>query len=451
MAKLVPSRTATQLRGKHLEFAELFTQGARLVLPLAWAKGLTSYFDYSGPRVELLVPDASLKAAIHRILLGMSDCFDSGFLMFTAEAAPPKDGKSRLAIRAAGTGAVSPALGDVLQRLQLKSVSVATVDGHQRTVKAQGVCPATGGTVHFTDAGRDGLELSVETHVAVAQMPDGAEHHARASDAAAWLVSNQPGRLDSVDRRLRRLGWQTRRFPSLDDVSAMLQSGSLADELMPMMVVAAEVERTELRSLERLAKSVPGLHTVLSVLVGSDTLKAREHTPVDIRVLPLSPGELERLTLRVDRALTKDEARRTRPSPFYVQEPKRVLVVDDSPVNQVLSRAQLEMLGYNVAMASDGEEAIQLCLEAPPDAVLMDLEMPVLDGCAATRRLRELQRLGLLAPFPIVASTSAQEASARQECQHAGMDGFLSKPMDVALLADELHRVLPLKSGWRLD
>lgn len=432
-----------------MEFAELFTQGARLVLPLAWAKGLTSYFDYSGSRVELLVPDASLRAAIHRILLGMSDCFDSGFLMFTAEAAPPKDGKSRLAIRAAGTGSVSVALGDVLQRLQLKTVSIPTVDGKQRTLKAQGVCPATGGAVHFTDAGRDGLELSVETHVAVAQLPEGAEHHARASDAAAWLVSNQPGRLDSVDRRLRRLGWQTRRFSSLDDASALLRSGTLPDELMPMMLVAAEVEGTELRYLEKLTRTVSGPHTVLAVLVGSDTLKAREHTPVDIRVLPLSPAELERFTLRVDRALSNEEARQTTPSPFYVQELKRVLVVDDSPVNQVLSRAQLEMLGYDVAVASDGEEAIQLCLDAPPDAVLMDLDMPVLNGCAATRRLRELQRLGLLAPFPIVASTSAQEAGARQECHNAGMDGFLPKPMDVALLADELHRLLPLQAGWR--
>ena len=428
-----------------MQFSELFTQGARLVLPVAWAKGLTSYFDYSGANVELLVPDAGLRAAIHRILLGMTDCFDAGFLMFTGEATPPSDGMSRLVIRAAGTGSVSTALDDVLRRLQLQAESMATVDGKSRTVKAHGVCPATGGRVQFTDAGRDGLALSVETHAQVALMPDAAEHHAYAGDAGAWLVSSRPGRLDSVDRRLRRHGWQTRKFPSLEDATALLLSGTLTVDTAPMLFVAAEIDGSELSSMEEVASALPGVSMVLGVLAGSESLKARERTPVDIRVLPLSPAELERFTLRADRALSNDEARQTAPSPFYVQDVKRVLVVDDSAVNQLLSRAQLEMLGYNVSVASEGEEAIKVCLEDPPDAVLMDVDMPVLDGCGATRRLRELQRLGLLAPFPIVASTSAAEAGARQECLEAGMDGFLPKPMDVALLADELHRVLPMQ------
>lgn len=428
-----------------MQFSELFTQGARLVLPLAWAKGMTSYFDYSGPNVELLVPDVSLRAAIHRILLGMTDCFDAGFLMFTAEAAPPIDGKSDLMIHAAGTGVLSTALDDVLQRLQLQPLSVATDDGTKRTVKAQGICPATGGRVKFTDAGRDGLMLSVETNVLVAQLPDTAEHHARASDAAAWLVSPRPGRLDSVDRRLRRHGWQTRRFPSLEHASTLLFSGTLPGDAMPMMLIAVEGDGTELPYMERVATSLPGIHTVLAVAFGSETVKARERTPVDIRVLPLSPGELERFTLRVDRALSNNEARQTSPTPFYVQDAKRILLVDDCSLNQLLSRAQLEVLGYEVTVASDGEQAIASCLEAPPDAVLMDVDMPVLDGCEATRRIRTLQRLGLLAPFPIVASTSAQEAGARPNCLDAGMDGFLPKPMDLGLLADELHRVIPMK------
>ncbi|RYE81688.1 MAG: response regulator [Oxalobacteraceae bacterium] len=428
-----------------MQFSELFTQGARLVLPIAWNKGLTSYFDYSGANVELLVPDAGLRAAIHRILLGMTDCFDSGFLMLTGEATPPTDGMSQLVIRAAGTGAVSTALDDVLRRLQLQAESMVTVDGKSRTVKAHGVCPATGGRVQFTDAGKDGLALSVETHALVALMPDTAEHHAHAADAGAWLVSPRPGRLDSVDRRLRRHGWQTRKFLSLKDASALLMSATLSTDAVPMMLIAAELDGSELSLLEQVAKTSPGVSAVLGVLAGSESLKARERTPVDIRVLPLSPAELERFTLRADRALSNDEARQTAPSPFYVQDVKRVLVVDDSSVNQLLSTAQLEVLGYNVTVASDGEEAIKVCLEAPPDAVLMDVDMPVLDGCEATRRLRDLQRLGLLAPFPIVASTSAQGTAARQECLDAGMDGFLAKPTDLALLEDELHRVMPLQ------
>lgn len=120
-------------------------------------------------------------------------------------------------------------------------------------------------------------------------------------------------------------------------------------------------------------------------------------------------------------------------------------MVDDSDVNRFISRAQLEVLGYDVAVAIDGEDAIKTCLEAPPDAVLMDIEMPMLDGVGATFRLRDLQRLGLLPPFPIVAATSADGQAVRQACLDAGMDGFLSKPMDLAVLNDELHRILPLR------
>lgn len=127
-----------------------------------------------------------------------------------------------------------------------------------------------------------------------------------------------------------------------------------------MMIIAAEDDGFELSSMERMATAFPGITVVLGVLLGSTSLRARDHTPVDIRVLPLSPRELERLTVRVDRRLSNDEARETSPAPFYVQDVKRVLVVDDSDVNQFLSRAQLEVLGYDVAVAIDGEDAINM-------------------------------------------------------------------------------------------
>lgn len=429
-----------------MEFAELFSESARQVLPRAWGKGLTSYFDYSGARVELLVSDASLRAAIHRILLAVTDSLDAGFLMFTAEAGPPDDGICRLVIHAAGTGAVSKELDAILERLELRPLPTAQGAEPQRQRKAVGVCPATGGTVEFIDAGLDGLVLSVETHVRAVAMPNRVEHGARAVDATAWLVSPGPGRLDSVERRLRHLGWQTRRFASLQDAASLLFGGTVPAASAPMMLVAAEVDGSELPSMEEVATAFPAITAVLGVLSGSTSLKAREHTRVDIRVLPLSPGELERFTLRVDRRLSNEEARETSPSPFYVQDVKRVLVVDDSAVNQLLLRAQLELLGYGVTVAGDGEDAIQTCLEAPPDAVLMDVEMPVLDGVRATRRLRDLQRLGLIPPFPIVAATSAQDEAVQHACQDAGMDGFLAKPMALAALHEEMHRVLPLRA-----
>lgn len=302
-----------------MEFAELFTQGARQVLPLAWAKGLTSYFDYAGENVELLVPDSRLRAAIHRMLLGMTDALDAGFLMFTAEAEPPVEGVCRLLIHAAGTGSVSAQLAAVVERLRLAPVLDANRDAPLRQRKAVGVCPTTGGALQFVDAGADGLVLSLETHVQAVAFPDGFEHGARAADAAVWLVSPKPGRTDSVERRLRRLGWRARRFASLQEATSLLLGGALPADEVPMMLIAAEDDGFELSSMERVATAFPGITVVLGVLLGSTSLKARDHTPVDIRVLPWSPRELERLTVRVDRRLSNDEARETSPTPFYVR------------------------------------------------------------------------------------------------------------------------------------
>ena len=123
-----------------------------------------------------------------------------------------------------------------------------------------------------------------------------------------------------------------------------------------------------------------------------------------------------------------------------------MLCVDDNPLVADAIATRLALVGgFEWLGHRDSADHLSAAVERlEPDVILMDLDMPILGGCEATRRLRHLQRLGLLAPFPIVAATSAHEATARQECLDAGMDGFLRKPMDLALLADELHRVMPL-------
>lgn len=113
-----------------MEFSELFTQSARDVLPHARRKGLVAYFDYRGPRLELHEPGPYLRAGIHRILLGIVDCFESGFVMFSAEVEPPVFGCSSIVIHAAGSGSSPPAdVTSVLQRLHLVSESADLAQG----------------------------------------------------------------------------------------------------------------------------------------------------------------------------------------------------------------------------------------------------------------------------------------------------------------------------------
>jgi CheY-like chemotaxis protein len=418
-----------------MEFSELFTQSARDVLPHARRKGLVTYFDYRGPRLELHDPGPYLRAGIHRILLGIVDCFESGFVMFSAEVQPPVYGRSSIVIHAAGTGASKA--GDVVGVLQRLQLMPETADpDHGPVAHAEGTCPATSGTVQFVDAGQNGLVISLSGEVAAEEPPF--EHTPDAAGTVAWLVSTLPGALDSVELRLRQLGWHVMSFGSLEDAAAATSAG-----LAPMLMIVAEQGGEDLPLLEQIAQALPSLWTVLAVVLGSDTLRMRGRGPVDIRVLPLSPLELERFTAHVDDRTSTALSRLTSPTPLYVQECRRVLVVDDNIVNQIVARGQLEALGYEVVVAADGIEALDSCCDEPPDMVLMDVDMPVMDGLEASEHLRSLQRIGTLPPFPIVAATAGDSELRRSLCLSAGMDGYLSKPMNLQALADELHRVLP--------
>jgi two-component system, cell cycle response regulator DivK len=117
----------------------------------------------------------------------------------------------------------------------------------------------------------------------------------------------------------------------------------------------------------------------------------------------------------------------------------KVLVAEDNPINRELLRELLENRGYDVVEACDGQEALTMVDETQPDILLLDIGMPVLDGYAVARRIREIPAL---APLPILAITAYAMQGDREKILHSGFDGYLSKPVDAHALADELERLL---------
>ena len=117
----------------------------------------------------------------------------------------------------------------------------------------------------------------------------------------------------------------------------------------------------------------------------------------------------------------------------------KVLVAEDNPVNRELLRELLENRGYTVVEACDGQEALRMVDETQPDILLLDIGMPVLDGYAVARRIRENPAL---APLPLLAITAYAMQGDREKILHSGFDGYLSKPVNARALADELERLL---------
>jgi CheY-like chemotaxis protein len=121
------------------------------------------------------------------------------------------------------------------------------------------------------------------------------------------------------------------------------------------------------------------------------------------------------------------------------QARRLALVVEDNPVNQLLAEEMLKRLGFEVTVAIDGVEALEACQRRVPDIVLMDVQMPRMDGFGATRQLRLMQQAGLLRRFPIIGVTAC--GASRQECLDAGMDGFIAKPLSLACMEEQLRAV----------
>ncbi|HMF15118.1 MAG TPA: response regulator, partial [Gemmataceae bacterium] len=127
--------------------------------------------------------------------------------------------------------------------------------------------------------------------------------------------------------------------------------------------------------------------------------------------------------------------------------PLRVLLAEDNPINQNLTVRLLGKEGHRVVVAGDGKEAIAALLRQPFDLVLMDVQMPEMDGLEATRiiRAKEAERTGF-APnggrIPIVAMTAFAMTGDREKCLEAGMDGYVTKPVRAHELFETIDRIV---------
>jgi two-component system cell cycle response regulator DivK len=120
--------------------------------------------------------------------------------------------------------------------------------------------------------------------------------------------------------------------------------------------------------------------------------------------------------------------------------PLKVLVVEDFEDTRFLMRLELEKRGFRVVEATDGEQGCHLATQERPDIIIMDIGLPVMDGIAATQRIRQD---GSMRDVLILALTAHHETQYRAQALAAGCDAYLTKPIDFDWLIDLLGRLLP--------
>jgi two-component system sensor histidine kinase/response regulator len=258
------------------------------------------------------------------------------------------------------------------------------------------------------------------------------------------VVDDLAAARDSLALKLRFFSFEPITLGSVDEALAFLDSGDpvhlvLADELMPGK------GGLDLLAAIRRHPSHARLPLVLLSLFGTEHDTAGwPYRPEAIGFKPIRAAKLASLlhsALAGGSAAPAVNVEQRRRLPTFAG--RRILLVEDNPVNQRVAQRVLQQLAVTVTIAGNGAEALERIAETAFDAVLMDCQMPVMDGFTATERIRAAeQAAGHGRRLPIIALTANVMSEDLEHCTAAGMDAHLGKPFEPIQLADCLGRYL---------
>ncbi|HBZ72584.1 MAG TPA: hypothetical protein DEP35_23755, partial [Deltaproteobacteria bacterium] len=265
--------------------------------------------------------------------------------------------------------------------------------------------------------------------------------------------------------RQRVLAWRMRAAVAPDGPAALeaLRSAAAEGARFDLAVLDMHMPKMDGLSLARAIQAEPSLRATRLLLLTSldvegDNEDLREAGIAAHLTKPVRQSELyNRIAEVMERPLSPASRHRPACDPLRAGTPQLsglVLLVEDNVVNQDVAREMLESLGCRVHVASDGLEAVDLAFHGEYDAILMDIQMPGMDGYQATQSIRsqeerEKQRLqgGSVRRTPIIALTANAMQGDKQECLNAGMDDYLTKPFRREELLETLRRWLPEARG----
>ncbi len=443
------------------DLARLLADTFREFMPGVRERGLSMLFDYIGEPVDF-IGDASRIAQMVSNLIGNAVKFtDSGRVSVQGrvlQMLPPAAGKPRRALLSIEVADTGPGMDpDTAQRVfEAFEQGDATI-GRRHGGAGLGLsivrmlADLMGGQVSVQTRLGEGSTFRIELELPLAPA---VARPGCPPTGSVWVVHRDERLAPWLTGRLERLGWRVRVLPSIE-ASVQAITADPADPPGAVLVTEPAIEAGG--SLGELVGLVPAT-TPVTLLVrpdypAADVLASAEAVGCGVSLAPYTADDLRAL-LRPRAPAASMTATPAEPRPTGVATvpppgpadppapPGRVLVVEDNPVNRLIVREMLASMGIECDDADSGEEAILACERDAPALVLMDVQMPGLDGLQTTQRLRALQRQGRLAPFPIVALTAHAMPGDREASLAAGMDDHLTKPIHFDALKQAVVRHL---------
>ncbi|HEY0831651.1 MAG TPA: response regulator [Candidatus Dormibacteraeota bacterium] len=250
-----------------------------------------------------------------------------------------------------------------------------------------------------------------------------------------------------LERYLKSWGLRERSFESGREALQEMQVAAHGDDAFDVAIVDMMMPGMDGRAVASQIRSDDRLKELVVILLTSAGQSDEPVPGVDAELVkPVRPSQLFDV---LHSLLSERSVRTERPGaavelgpPDETRQWSRVLVVEDNAANLKVTVRMVERLGYRADVAANGAEAVNILKGLQYDAVLMDCQMPEMDGYEATRLIRADEAAGR--HLPIIAMTAAALAGDRERCLAAGMDDYISKPVKLHVVAALLERWIAL-------
>jgi two-component system sensor histidine kinase/response regulator len=297
--------------------------------------------------------------------------------------------------------------------------------------------PGTGSVFHFT--AKFGKQAGSE-------LPDNAPQVPRGLHGMRILVVDDNATYRSILREtLSAYGFQVAEAPDIEAAFKELESARGTSSEFRIVLLDKTLPTTDVFAASRTILHDPSSRPALVMMLASDNIaedfaSCRNSGISRYLVKPVKESDLINVILAALGQESVDAKESRPPAPADLNAPVpllRILVAEDNVTSQLIVKTKLEKVGHTVRMAANGREAVRMAKEGVYDLILMDFEMPEMNGLEATRLIREMERTSGK-HIPIIAMTAYAMKEDKEKCLEAGMDAYLSKPVKL----DELHKTV---------
>jgi signal transduction histidine kinase/CheY-like chemotaxis protein/ligand-binding sensor domain-containing protein/HPt (histidine-containing phosphotransfer) domain-containing protein len=271
---------------------------------------------------------------------------------------------------------------------------------------------------------------------------------------SALIIQQNANTRSILQQQLKPILGQVATSASYADGWQMLLQSAAQQQPFHIVLLDQQLLEGDVVSFSRMIKSNPQISDIRIIIltpgVSSEMLEEFQKAGIDGYVTkPIRHSQLnDTLTTVVLDQVSQDQALATarrkssdQPGSLANAGESAILIVEDNPVNQKVTLNQVQQLGFSANIAENGQVALDALIRYPYQLILMDCQMPEMDGFTAARKMREQETDG--EHLPIIALTADARKETQEKCLAAGMDDFLTKPLRLSELQEKLEQWMP--------